>query len=624
MPGMNTMLNGLLLMATMACAAISGARVSRASQPRHPETALLIGVVVAYAQIVVVLQFSGFVLHTFSPFALAGLHLLVAAFVRAMTRGASSIAEASPRMPAPEAGSRTWMSAVWMLAALAIIGFVTVRFVIAVSMPVAGYDAIHYHLAGVADWLQTGTFSHPSYVLFAGRFPANADLLYLHLLAFFPSPRLIAPAGILFLLFLGVAVASLARALGVGREWSRWAAALAMMIPIAMAQSTSGYVDLATAAAVVALAALVAAYLQAGATATPWAVAAAGLSAGLLVGSKATGLAPAALAALAIVVSSRARFRWAHVALFVAALSLVGSSWYVRNWIVDGNPLAPYRLSVAGVTIVDGLDPSGHVTEPPLSLQVARPLQLFYAAASELSLFANPRGVTYDDHVLGLGPMWPLIGLPALLALVLLSRQFLAPPGRWAMGIVVLAGTAHPYLWWTRFTIPLAVAGVVAAAILASRNRWLRPAISIGGLVLSLIGGLAGAWSTAYLQGWWGSAPTALQKIAADGPFLTYEDLMPAMAWTGSLAPDAVIAVDEALSSTGYPLFPLFGPQLSRQLVGVSQASFVQTLQDPRVGAVIVEPDGELEARLRMPGSNFVEVPIQIVTGHAYLRTSRP
>jgi hypothetical protein len=86
LPTVAFLINSSLLLFSVACSLASGARVARAVAAREHEVSALVVAIVALAQIVGVLQFSGFVVHTFSPFVLTGLHILATAAVVGATR----------------------------------------------------------------------------------------------------------------------------------------------------------------------------------------------------------------------------------------------------------------------------------------------------------------------------------------------------------------------------------------------------------------------------------------------------------------------------------------------------------------------------------------------------------
>lgn len=610
--------NGVLLLGSIGLSVTSGARVARRASFAHSEVRLLIVGIVAYAQVVIVLQAAGFALRTFAPLVLVALHVVATAVAVAATRSAS-VRAAAPAV----AEHRRAGTAPLMLTALAAMVLWAIRWTLAWLYPVTGFDPLHYHLTSVASWRDAGSFTHEPFAILVGRFPADADLLYLHVLSFVPQQRLVAPVGVAFLVLFGVAVAALTRSLGASSSWSRWSGLVATLIPVALAQSTSGYIDLAVAAFACALAALICECVRSRERADTWTIVVAGLAAGLLAGSKFNGVAPAVLGALALCVPRRmSRTAMLQTACYVAVAVGLGGSWYVRNLVEDGSPLAPYELDVAGVQVFDGLDPAEDVTDAPDAVAGPKPVQLVRSTVNDARLLIAPRSIDAQETTAGFGMFWPFAGIPALAYLAYLAakrRSLIRSSSLWGVAIVAVAGLGTPYWWWTRFTLPVAVLGVAAFAVVAS-HRPLRPALVHACVALAFLGGALGAGLTGYFEGWSGQAPSGLRFAADHGVFVSYADVMPPVTWADDLPEGSVIAVDEALANTGYPFFPLYGHDLERHLTTATSATFETQRADADVKAFIVQPDGALARALDDPTSGFVKNDEQFSTGTSYRR----
>jgi hypothetical protein len=130
-----------------------------------------------------------------------------------------------------------------------------------------------------------------------------------------------------------------------------------------------------------------------------WSIAAAGLAAGMAVGTKSTALAMAAVLTLAVIVlAPKGRRRAAAIWWLVAGLA-GGGYWYLRNLVVAGNP----------VPQVESLGP---ISLPhPERLQEGRP---------DLSIvhYATDTGVWHEYFGPGLheafGALWPLVVVAAV------------------------------------------------------------------------------------------------------------------------------------------------------------------------------------------------------------------
>lgn len=200
------------------------------------------------------------------------------------------------------------------------------------------HDSLYYHLPTAARYAQTGSltdvhFSEPDPQ--TAYYPANAEVLHAAAMVLFGgdvlSPVLNLGWAALALLA-GWCLAGPRRGpLGVLAV----AAVLGMPV-LAWSQAGSALNDVAGMALVVASAAMLAHD-----RAHRAAVAVAGLSAGLAVGTKLTMLAPAlALTViLALTASGSGRRRLGLLGVWAGALVVGGGFWYVRNLALTGNPL---------------------------------------------------------------------------------------------------------------------------------------------------------------------------------------------------------------------------------------------------------------------------------------------
>ena len=194
----------------------------------------------------------------------------------------------------------------------------------------------------------------------------------------------------------------------------------------------------------------------------PWAVAAAGLAAGLAAGTRVTGLAMAgALTVAVVVLAPRGRRGAAFGWWFLPALA-GGAFWYLRNLVVAGNPIPE-------------VEKLGPISLPhPERLQEGRP-------DFSIAHYATDTGVWRDYFSPGLheafGALWPLVVFGAVAAALLAVFRGRDRIVRW-MGAVALFGL-FAYL----FT-PLSAAGAEGEPVGFGINiRYVIPAL-LAGLVL--------------------------------------------------------------------------------------------------------------------------------------------
>jgi hypothetical protein len=359
----------------------------------------------------------------------------------------------------------------------------------ALDRGVFNFDSLWYHLPFAVDMVQTHSvvgMHHVETVFTNWFYPQNSELL--HAVGILQTGR---DTLSLFLNFGWLAMAFLA-AYCVGRPYGRGtvttvaAGILLACHTLVVRDPGSAKNDLAAAALLLAsIAILVEAWAKGENSVVSamrketrsrggmerWAVAAAGLAAGLAAGTRVTGLAMAAGLTLTVVVlAPRGRRLAAFGWWFLPALT-GGAFWYVRNLVVAGNPLPE-------------VEKLGPISLPhPERLQEGRP-------DFSIAHYATDTGVWRHYFAPGLheafGGFWPLVIFGAAVAALLALLRGRDRIVRW-MGAVALFGLVA-YLFTPlsaagaegepvgfginiRYVIPALLAGIVLVPL----DRWFDP-----------------------------------------------------------------------------------------------------------------------------------------------------
>ncbi len=359
-----------------------------------------------------------------------------------------------------------WAALLVVLASLALAWQVLVALV----LPPYAFDGIGYHLTIVADWVQRGDLARSDLSLCCASYPLGADLVTAWTVALDGRTSLADLVQLPHVLLASAAVAGLARSSGVRRPGAAAAAAMFVATPIVLVQAPTNMVDVVVVAWTLAGLHWLTRFSMTGDGRRLLLV---GLSAGLVLGTKGTGVLWAAaltIAAIGCVVwSARTeRLAGAHPGRAVVSLLLivavVGGPWYVRNWVETGNPMYPFAVEVAGTTVFDGpFDVDEVLTEPPGGADEPTVESIVRSWAADLTVWRQP-GYDYQQRSGGLGPLFVWIGLPAtaLVGVWALRRR---SPLLWLGGITAVVFAVQPYRWWSRFTIPLAALAVVAVVL---------------------------------------------------------------------------------------------------------------------------------------------------------------
>lgn len=156
---------------------------------------------------------------------------------------------------------------------------------------------------------------------------------------------------------------------------------------------------------------------------------------------------------------------------------------YARNLILNGNPVYPYIVQVDGVVLLPGIRDLSEFQESNTVKQV----QSMGVIARTAYPWFEPYQSIHDNYLGGLGPLWIVVGVPALLAWIIraLRRREAVQIAIIFMLAVGIAVT--PAFWYPRYSLPLIILGSLAAAtVLDGLGRWPRRIIAAEIVFLSM------------------------------------------------------------------------------------------------------------------------------------------
>jgi hypothetical protein len=386
-------------------------------------------------------------------------------------------------------------------------------------LPPYGYDALWYHLTSVGGWLQDGKIGFSPFNFRSNTFPANGELTFAWVALFLRSNTWVDVVQLLFAAAGSLAVAGIARTVGLRRGSAIAAGALFFLTPTVLTQATTDFVDVVfTSTFLLSLHFLFRymagpppADLTAGTPLVPAAPAGsettgrrdrdgwsllvlAGLAAGLNFGSKGTGLVYCGVAVIALAINLALRRRRGSLsrgclagllAVFLIPLVAVGSYWYARNWVHYGNPIYPAEVRVLGHQVFAGPKTisdisGGRFSDRPWVTQVPR------SWGHDLAPWAHGEEYyRFDQRSGGFGPPFTYLELPALIALAVIALR----RDRRLLNLVVPIAAIfllQPDKWWSRHTLMLPAVGAVALLYFVERwdGRWAGRALCLATLPL--------------------------------------------------------------------------------------------------------------------------------------------
>lgn len=412
-------------------------------------------------------------------------------------------------------------AAAWPIAERALLAVAATVGVVALLaqplVPSGNYDTHMYQLPMAAEWLQHGTVQarqaqwEGSATFERGmlHYPGAWNALNALAIALGGHERWALLPSLLAAAMYALAIRALALAAGAARGPALAAAVLALTLPLTAISLHAAHVDLALGA--VLLAGLVFA-LEAGRGGCAVALALALALAGLAPGIKQSGPAAAALIVLTALAALRRRrrraalvadlrARWPALLPALTVATVLGASWYVRNWIETGNPTGFVRLRLLGIELPGTID-AAYIARTDLrhALRLGDPTHLWLLARVGL-FYLGPPAIALLAPLARLPWRWrgrgqAVLGL-GLLALALVWMHLASP---WS------GKHAHdPDLgWWMgqqlRYTFALwGVLGALAALLAPASPRWLGVQAVVAGLSACALPffALPTAWSSA-------------------------------------------------------------------------------------------------------------------------------
>jgi hypothetical protein len=434
----------------------------------------------ALTQVTLTLIVAGGLIGRFDVGVVVGMNALVAAVAVGCARAAGvfawhrPFARAAPARWVELARRHPWSATLALVAGAVVVW----RAVLVILLPPYAYDGLSYHLTTVVQWIDAGRLDPNPLSLCCAHYPAGGELMFAWPLLLLGRDTLVDGVQLLFAVLGAVSVGGIARSVGVSSPGALAAAALFLLTPVVVAQSTANYVDVMVVATF-----LTALYFILRWIAEPRAtvfLVLAGCATGFAAGVKATGVVLAAILFFLLVLqivrlTARGRLEVLGAAVglvaFVVPLLALGSFWYARNMLDFGNPVYPFKAEIAGVAVFDGTKDINDILTVPAGFEGESPWARVARSWWSDVRFWRRGPYTYESRLGGLGPLWPYLGLP--LALVLAAAATRRRDGTLlaVIGVIALSVALLPYAWWSRFTMALAALGALAVVFFVEHSR---------------------------------------------------------------------------------------------------------------------------------------------------------
>lgn len=361
------------------------------------------------------------------------------------------------------------------------------------------WDELEYHVAMAVQPYQDGRVGPVTSDLpWATAYPRGVELVWYWTLEWTGTDLLFHPVQLAFGVQLVLAAYVLARRTGAPARAAVLVLPVLATMPVFLCLSTCGYIDLAVAASVIALVALLAPPRQPEAAGTrDWSLAALALAQACLVKLPILAVAFGGVALLHTLflrgsIGRRLREGLSFLGSVRGVVSilviLAASLTYWHHWVQHGNPLYPVRVSLADRVVLPGpVDPGlfgggGHTTATKRVADMTRAERFYHAWTN----FHQPLNV---DSFGSFGPVWPIVILPLFVASVV---RALRRRDGWLLALAAMFGLSFfmpaflPRYGLSMITVALAG----ALSILAQLPR----RVTFVAMLIVLAACLPGAW----------------------------------------------------------------------------------------------------------------------------------
>jgi len=354
-----------------------------------------------------------------------------------------------------------------VLLILAVVAVLWVVF-IGVIFPAIDFDGNSYHLTTVGYIMQNHSIADvKTSLLWLQGYPKGGELIALWSVII-SGKDLVADLIQVPFLFLGIyALYETARRVGADKRSARFASLLFVFIPVVLNQMKTTYVDLMlTALFFTSIAIVVKKKI------TKMDLFILGISYSLLLSIKFTGflfiVATLPFLFLGLYYRNNKKIK-GQIKLYLSELSIVlapmivGLYWYVKNYIVYGSPLYPFGLKIAGFSIFPG-----RTFQEFASAAVSTMNTLPHGTVSRIWFtWTEQKGwfgcfYNYDANFTGLGPMWLVLFVPAIL---ITSYYAIKNKNYLLMGLLttfLAIFLLYPENYYSRYTLFIIGIGVVS------------------------------------------------------------------------------------------------------------------------------------------------------------------
>ena len=358
---------------------------------------------------------------------------------------------------------------------LAVVAALLLLWVIFIGLlfPSIDFDGNSYHLPFIGYAIQNhAIYDIPTSLGWLDGYPKGGELIEMWSVMISHNDMLVDLSQVPFL-FLGMAaVYIISRRLGVDKKYARFTAILYLFLPIVLNQLKTTYIDVMLCSLFFAGIAQV---LQKKLSRLDLTLL--GVILSLIIAIKDTGvlfvivIAPLLIWNLyvnRVKTKSFAR-NFLLPLLFVFIPTLFGFYWYIKNGVMYGNPIYPYGLTLGGLRIFPGKtfqDAAAAAINSLTVLPSGCVDRIWFVWTEQQSWYGCL--YNYDANFSGLGPIWFVVLIPAVLA----SIYFMVKKKNYLyialMALIIGLFAIYPLDYYSRYTMFITLLGLISLGIVLS------------------------------------------------------------------------------------------------------------------------------------------------------------
>jgi hypothetical protein len=350
------------------------------------------------------------------------------------------------------------------------------------------WDSLSYHLPIVGNIMQSGAImENPANFeidTFINIFPKNMELFFLWNVIFLKNMSITDLSQLLFLIVGILTTYSIAIKLDIKVRSALLSSMLFFFTPIVILQINTNYIDIAVSVLLLTVINYIlyespsfknnlSSTLEMNDRKIP--IILAGVTAGILLGSKGSGPLFAIIILSAIIVQEFIKYHKqiyakkpegkfnlitdsviSYIIYFFLPLIMLGSYWYIKNWMLYGNPVYPMEITVFDITLFKGLFKKMRDPVPILIENSTYLSRLFHVWMEKVEFYL------YDSRLSGFGPLWTILLLPSMVFAFIISAIKKRYNWLFICILLIITFAVHPRNWTTRYTIFMVSLGALS------------------------------------------------------------------------------------------------------------------------------------------------------------------